>query len=265
MCDRLPATTCRRRAASFACRAGATTNSDSGVTDFRKVLPALRAMAELGVLLLVHGEVTDPEVDMFDREAVFIAQKLVGSRGCLTVRCSSNSSSSGSSVGGNAGSTDVQWAVCFHPLLVAACTHAMLAAVTRLMHVLPCVPARWQVAPLRCEAAAGCHSAVMPAPPVASARWSGVTACLVASTANVDWPSSVPAQFQSCQAPPLLQGALLAVLPSIAACTVRAVRPARHVKQVPAAVPRSARCVRTALAVLRGLPQPAPSACVGLP
>lgn len=57
--------------------AGATTNSDSGVTDFRKVVPTLKAMAELGVLLLVHGEVTDPEVDMFDREAVFIQEKLI--------------------------------------------------------------------------------------------------------------------------------------------------------------------------------------------
>eukprot|EP00775_Hariotina_reticulata_P006238 gene6238-6475_t len=56
--------------------AGATTNSDSGVTDFKRCLPALQAMADSGVLLLVHGEVTDPEVDMFDREAVFIDQKL---------------------------------------------------------------------------------------------------------------------------------------------------------------------------------------------
>jgi hypothetical protein len=51
---------------------------DSGVTSFDKVLPALRAMAELGMPLLVHGEVTDDEVDMFDREAVFIRTKLVG-------------------------------------------------------------------------------------------------------------------------------------------------------------------------------------------
>jgi len=57
--------------------AGATTNSDSGVTDMQKVLPALKAMASAGVLLLVHGEVTDPEVDMFDREAVFIQTKLI--------------------------------------------------------------------------------------------------------------------------------------------------------------------------------------------
>lgn len=56
--------------------AGATTNSDSGVTDFRKCLPTLKAMAEAGLLLLVHGEVTDPEVDFFDREKVFIETKL---------------------------------------------------------------------------------------------------------------------------------------------------------------------------------------------
>lgn len=52
--------------------------ADSGVTDFKRVLPTLAAMAEAGLLLLVHGEVTDADVDMFDREAVFIDQKLVG-------------------------------------------------------------------------------------------------------------------------------------------------------------------------------------------
>ena len=52
--------------------AGATTNSDAGVTDIRKTYPTLEAMQREGVLLLVHGEVTDPEVDVFDREAVFI-------------------------------------------------------------------------------------------------------------------------------------------------------------------------------------------------
>lgn len=56
---------------------GATTNSDAGVTDLKKVLPVLKAMADAGVLLLVHGEVTDNHVDMFDREAVFIREKLV--------------------------------------------------------------------------------------------------------------------------------------------------------------------------------------------
>ncbi|MEE9375621.1 MAG: dihydroorotase [Rhizobiaceae bacterium] len=52
--------------------AGATTNSDSGVKDFEKVLPVLERMAEIGLPLCVHGEVTDPEIDIFDREAVFI-------------------------------------------------------------------------------------------------------------------------------------------------------------------------------------------------
>lgn len=52
--------------------AGATTNSDAGVTDLRKTYPALEVMQELGMPFLVHGEVTDPEVDIFDREAVFI-------------------------------------------------------------------------------------------------------------------------------------------------------------------------------------------------
>ena len=52
--------------------AGATTNSDAGVTDIRKVYPVLEAMQREGLLLLVHGEVTDPATDVFDREAVFI-------------------------------------------------------------------------------------------------------------------------------------------------------------------------------------------------
>jgi dihydroorotase len=52
--------------------AGATTNSDAGVTDWRKTLPTLDAMQRAGLLLLVHGEVTDADVDVFDREAVFI-------------------------------------------------------------------------------------------------------------------------------------------------------------------------------------------------
>ncbi|WP_088280317.1 dihydroorotase [Ideonella sp. A 288] len=54
--------------------AGATTHSDAGVTDLRKTYPALEAMQREGLLLLVHGEVTDPAVDLFDREAVFIDQ-----------------------------------------------------------------------------------------------------------------------------------------------------------------------------------------------
>jgi dihydroorotase len=52
--------------------AGATTNSDAGVTDMRHVAGTLEAMQREGLLLLVHGEVTDPSVDVFDREAVFI-------------------------------------------------------------------------------------------------------------------------------------------------------------------------------------------------
>jgi dihydroorotase len=52
--------------------AGATTHSDAGVTDIRRTYPTLEAMQRAGLLLLVHGEVTDPEVDVFDREAVFI-------------------------------------------------------------------------------------------------------------------------------------------------------------------------------------------------
>jgi len=52
--------------------AGATTNSDSGVTDMDRVRPVLEAMAEHGITMCVHGEVTDPAVDIFDREAVFI-------------------------------------------------------------------------------------------------------------------------------------------------------------------------------------------------
>ena len=56
--------------------AGATTNSASGVRSFDAVRPALEAMAEAGVPLCVHGEVTDPAVDIFDREAVFIDRVL---------------------------------------------------------------------------------------------------------------------------------------------------------------------------------------------
>ncbi len=57
--------------------AGATTNSDAGVTDIRKTYKTLEAMQREGVLLLVHGEVTSPDVDVFDREAVFIEQQLI--------------------------------------------------------------------------------------------------------------------------------------------------------------------------------------------
>ena len=56
--------------------AGATTNSDAGVTDIRKTYKTLEAVQKAGLLLLVHGEVTSPEIDLFDREAVFIEQQL---------------------------------------------------------------------------------------------------------------------------------------------------------------------------------------------
>lgn len=56
--------------------AGATTNSNSGVRDFTRIRPVLERMAEIGLPLCVHGEVTDPAVDIFDREAVFIDRVL---------------------------------------------------------------------------------------------------------------------------------------------------------------------------------------------
>jgi dihydroorotase len=56
--------------------AGATTNSDAGVTDIRHCYKALEAMQEVGMLFLVHGEVTHSDIDIFDREAVFIDQIL---------------------------------------------------------------------------------------------------------------------------------------------------------------------------------------------
>jgi len=52
--------------------AGATTNSASGVTDIRNAYPALERMQKIGMVFCVHGEVTDPDVDVFDREAVFV-------------------------------------------------------------------------------------------------------------------------------------------------------------------------------------------------
>ena len=56
--------------------AGATTNSQSGVRDFGKVTRVLENMAQIGLPLCVHGEVTDPDIDIFDREAVFIERVL---------------------------------------------------------------------------------------------------------------------------------------------------------------------------------------------
>ncbi len=57
--------------------AGATTNSDAGVTDLRKTYKTLEAMQKAGLLLLVHGEVTSSDIDLFDREAVFIDTQLI--------------------------------------------------------------------------------------------------------------------------------------------------------------------------------------------
>ena len=57
--------------------AGATTNSDAGVTDLRKTYKTLEAMQTAGMLLLVHGEVTSSDIDLFDREAVFIDTQLI--------------------------------------------------------------------------------------------------------------------------------------------------------------------------------------------
>lgn len=56
--------------------AGATTNSESGVTDIRRIYPVLQAMSDCGMLLLVHGEVTNPDIDIFDREKVFLEKVL---------------------------------------------------------------------------------------------------------------------------------------------------------------------------------------------
>ncbi len=63
--------------------AGATTHSEAGVRDLNRCRPVLEAMAEHGLPLLVHGEVTDPEVDVFDREAVFIERTLAPLREAL--------------------------------------------------------------------------------------------------------------------------------------------------------------------------------------
>ena len=57
--------------------AGATTNSDAGVTDLKRCMVALEQMQALGLPLLIHGEVTDRDIDMFDREAVFIERVLI--------------------------------------------------------------------------------------------------------------------------------------------------------------------------------------------
>jgi dihydroorotase len=56
--------------------AGATTNSESGVTNISKVMHVLEKMSELKIPLLVHGEIVDPDIDIFDRESVFIDKVL---------------------------------------------------------------------------------------------------------------------------------------------------------------------------------------------
>jgi dihydroorotase len=75
-----PAEMARARAAGILAiklyPAGATTHSDAGVTDLRNVRATLAAAEREGIVLLVHGEVTDPDVDVFDREAVFIDRHL---------------------------------------------------------------------------------------------------------------------------------------------------------------------------------------------
>ena len=83
--DRLPPDEIRRAKAAGVVAvklypAGATTNSDAGVTDLAKVHATLEAMQREGLLLLVHGEVTDPAIDLFDREALFIDTQLTGLR-----------------------------------------------------------------------------------------------------------------------------------------------------------------------------------------
>ena len=64
--------------------AGATTNSSAGVTNLRNCWPALEAMQAVGMPLLIHGEVTDPAVDLFDRERVFIDEQLIPLRAAFT-------------------------------------------------------------------------------------------------------------------------------------------------------------------------------------
>lgn len=77
-----PAEMATAKASGFvhACKlypAGATTNSASGVTDIRKIYPVLAAMETAGLPLLLHGEVTDNHIDIFDREAIFIERTLL--------------------------------------------------------------------------------------------------------------------------------------------------------------------------------------------
>jgi dihydroorotase len=77
--DKLELKNAHNEGAVFAVKlypAGATTNSDSGVRDIKKVMHVLEMMAEVGIPLLIHGEVTNKEVDIFDREKIFIDRTL---------------------------------------------------------------------------------------------------------------------------------------------------------------------------------------------
>ena len=74
--------------------AGATTNSDSGVTSIERVYPVLAAMQKHGLVLCLHGEVTDPDVDMFDRERVFVDTLACARSRATSRRCASCSSTS---------------------------------------------------------------------------------------------------------------------------------------------------------------------------
>lgn len=67
--------------------AGATTNSENGVTDVWKLLPVFKSMAETAIPLLVHGEVVDLDVDVFDREKEFIQRIMVCRKGLSLGRC----------------------------------------------------------------------------------------------------------------------------------------------------------------------------------
>ncbi len=74
--------------------AGATTNSDSGVTALERAYPALAAMEKHRLALSLHGEVTDPDVDVFDRERVFVDRHLTRDRARFPRLCRSCSSTS---------------------------------------------------------------------------------------------------------------------------------------------------------------------------
>eukprot|EP00933_Yihiella_yeosuensis_P012283 TRINITY_DN12063_c0_g2_i1.p1 TRINITY_DN12063_c0_g2~~TRINITY_DN12063_c0_g2_i1.p1 ORF type:complete len:351 (+),score=36.22 TRINITY_DN12063_c0_g2_i1:97-1149(+) len=86
--------------------AGATTNSDAGVTDYERIMPALAKMEELGILLLVHGESTDQSLDIFEREKSFyetIMPMILEKRPKLRVVCEHVTSAAGATFVENAG------------------------------------------------------------------------------------------------------------------------------------------------------------------